>query len=75
VKHDDPYRGGWTTAHYGTPREGRHVVQIELNRSLYVDERSSEIKKNNFALLQTVLDELVAKLGEMMSNEVQFATG
>ncbi len=75
VKHDEPYRGGWTTAHYGTPSEGRHVVQIELNRALYVDERSSEIKKNDFALLQTVLDELVAKLGEMMSNEVQFATG
>lgn len=75
VKHDDPYRGGWTTGHYGAPKQGRHVVQIELNRALYVDERSSEIKKRDFAALQTVLDKLVVKLGEMMSNEAQFATG
>jgi len=75
VKHDDPYRGGWTTRHYGAPSHGRHVIQIELNRALYVDERSSEIKKSDFAALQTLLDELVAKLGEMMSNGAQFATG
>ncbi|MDH3623239.1 MAG: N-formylglutamate amidohydrolase [Myxococcales bacterium] len=75
VKHDDPYRGGWTTRNYGAPRRGRHVVQIELNRALYVDERSSEIKKDDFALLQTVLDQLIVKLGEMMSKGAQFATG
>lgn len=75
VKHDEPYRGGWTTGHYGAPRQGRHVVQIELNRALYVDERSSEIKRHDFAALQKVLDQLVAKLGEMMSDRAQFATG
>lgn len=75
VQHDKPYRGGWTTGHYGAPRSGQHVVQIELNRALYVDERSSEIKTTEFARLQAVLDQLVAKLGEMMSNGVQFATG
>lgn len=75
VKHDDPYRGGWTTGYYGAPRQGRHVVQIELNRALYVDERSSEIKKHDFVALQTILDRLVGRLGEMMLNEAQFATG
>ena len=44
VKHDDPYRGGWTTSSYGAPKRGQHAVQIELNRALYVDERTSEIK-------------------------------
>ena len=33
VKHDDPYRGGWSPSHYGPPREGWHAVQIELNRA------------------------------------------
>ena len=75
VKHDDPYRGGWTTSSYGAPKRGQHAVQIELNRALYVDERSSEIKKNDFAQLQTVLDQLVSKLGALMKSEAQFATG
>lgn len=34
-----PYAGGYTTEHYGRPVEGVHVVQIEINRSLYMDER------------------------------------
>lgn len=75
VKHDDPYRGGWTTSSYGAPKRGQHAVQIELNRALYVDERTSEIRKNDFAQLQTVLDQLVSKLGGLMKSEAQFATG
>ncbi len=75
VKHDDPYRGGWTTSSYGAPKRGQHAVQIELNRALYVDERTSEIKKDDFAQLQTVLDQLVGKLGKLLTGSAQFATG
>ena len=35
-----PYAGGWTTEHYGRPKVGRHALQIELARSLYLDERT-----------------------------------
>lgn len=75
VKHDDPYRGGWTTASYGAPKRGQHAVQIELNRALYVDEQTSEVKRDEFVALQRVLDELVVKLGQLMKAEAQFATG
>lgn len=75
VKHDDPYRGGWTTSSYGAPKRGQHAVQIELNRALYVDERTSEIKKKDFAQLQAVLDQLVGKLGDLLVGSAQFATG
>jgi len=75
VKHDVPYRGGWTTGHYGAPKRGRHVVQIELNRALYVDESTSEIKKKEFAKLRALLDALVAKLGRISLGGAQFATG
>ncbi len=75
VKHDDPYRGGWTTSTYGAPKRGQHAVQIELNRALYVDEQTSEIKKNEFTQLQAVLDQLVGKLGNLVTGSAQFATG
>ena len=75
VKHDDPYRGGWTTSSYGAPKRGQHAVQIELNRDLYVDEHTSEIKTRDFAQLRTVLDQLVGKLGELATGSAQFATG
>ena len=34
-----PYAGGYTTEHYSEPNLGVHVIQIEINRALYMDER------------------------------------
>ncbi len=38
VTRNNPYAGGFTTRHYGTPKKGVHALQIEVNRSLYMDE-------------------------------------
>ena len=37
-----PYAGGWSTQVWGRPHEGFHAVQVELNRALYLDERTLE---------------------------------
>ncbi len=34
-----PYAGGYVTASYGRPATGVHVLQIEINRALYLDEK------------------------------------
>ncbi len=38
VVRNTPYAGGFTTRHYGHPRQGSHALQIEINRGLYMDE-------------------------------------
>lgn len=63
VLHDDPYKGGYTTKHYGRPGQDQHAIQIELNRALYVNEETGEPRAGDFERLQTLLDALVAKLG------------
>jgi len=60
-----PYAGGFTTGHYGHPRRNRHAVQIELNRSLYMDERSFR-RKPGFARLRADMRDLLAHLGGVM---------
>jgi N-formylglutamate amidohydrolase len=35
---DGRFKGGFITRHYGRPAAGRHVLQIEINRRLYMDE-------------------------------------
>ena len=40
VTRNIPYSGGYTTVHYGRPGAGIHALQIEINRSLYMDEGS-----------------------------------
>lgn len=39
VARNDPYAGGFVTQHYGRPGNGVHTLQIEINRSLYMDEK------------------------------------
>ena len=40
VRRNKPYAGGFITEHYGSPAAARHAVQIEINRALYMDERT-----------------------------------
>ena len=43
VGYNWPYMGGRVTEHYGRPSAGQQVLQVELNRSLYMDEKSKQI--------------------------------
>jgi N-formylglutamate amidohydrolase len=38
VRRNKPYAGGYIAERYGLPAVGRHAVQIEVNRALYMDE-------------------------------------
>ncbi len=42
VGRNKPYAGGFITEHYGSPANGLHTVQLELNRAVYMDERRRE---------------------------------
>ncbi len=56
-----PYAGGYITEHYGRPHKGQHVLQIEINRALYMDETSFE-KSTGFARLHGDLEAMVGTL-------------
>ena len=40
VRRNKPYAGGHIVERHGAPVQGRHAVQIEVNRALYMDERN-----------------------------------
>lgn len=40
VAHNKPYAGGFITEHYGRPGRGLHALQVEINRGLYMNERT-----------------------------------
>jgi N-formylglutamate amidohydrolase len=63
VSRNKPYAGGFITEHYGQPGRGLHAVQIEINRSLYMDERTLE-RSPRFARLKADLGRLMLSLGE-----------
>lgn len=61
VAHNKPYAGGFITEHYGRPAKGLHAIQIEINRGLYMDERSLK-KLAGFDALVEDLMEFAAKM-------------
>jgi N-formylglutamate deformylase len=63
VRHDEPYRGGFSTVHYGRPREHVHAVQVELARRLYMDEQRLA-PSPDFDAMRRWCRALVAKLGQ-----------
>jgi N-formylglutamate amidohydrolase len=40
VAHNKPYAGGFITEHYGRPARRLHALQIEVNRGLYMNEKT-----------------------------------
>ena len=42
ISRNKPYAGGFITEHYGQPARGLHAMQVEINRRLYMDERTLE---------------------------------
>jgi N-formylglutamate deformylase len=68
VVHDIPYRGGFSTAHYGQPQLGVHAVQVELNRQLYMDEDALVAVPEGYARTRDFCTELVSKLGQWHPN-------
>lgn len=65
VKHDDPYRGGWSTQRYGHPDEGVHAIQIELSRALYADEATGTPSPEGVARIAQLLGTLLDALGTL----------
>ncbi len=63
VGRNDPYAGGYITRHYGQPRDNVHVLQIEVARALYMDERRIE-KTADFPALSARLREFLTSLAE-----------
>lgn len=60
VGYNWPYLGGKVTEQYGHPDRGQHVLQVELNRSLYMDEVTKKIKPSSIQVQDKIILALTA---------------
>jgi len=61
VKINEPYKGVELVRRYSDPARGRHSLQLEVNRKLYMDEARIE-KSAGFAQVQTDLGKLCSAI-------------
>ena len=62
VEYNHPYKGVELVRRYGHPAQHRHSIQVEINRKLYMDERTLAQVPEGMARLQADLKALVQKL-------------
>ena len=72
VARNAPFAGAYITQAYGRPSRNQHAVQVEIDRSLYMDENAI-LPNENFAALQEVLREVIADItgSELQSRDVR----
>ena len=56
-----PFAGAYTAQHYGRPSRRQHVVQVEIDRALYMDERTIR-PHGGFDAFRALLDGVVAEI-------------
>jgi len=61
VKINEPYKGVELVRRYSDPARGRHSLQLEINRKLYMDEARIE-KNDGFDSLKANMDQLTAAI-------------
>jgi N-formylglutamate amidohydrolase len=64
VTRNKPYAGGYITEHYGNPAAHCHALQLEVSRSLYMDERRF-VRSEGFALVARDVVGVAAELAEV----------
>lgn len=64
VARNSPFAGAYIAQHYGRPMSRKHVVQIEIDRSLYLDEARVE-PSAKFAAMSVRLNRVVAEIAQI----------
>lgn len=73
VARNKPYAGGFITEHYGRPARGLHALQIEINRGLYIDEKTLQPSRGFFQLqadLTQFIDQMMAFVRDEMGDNL-----
>lgn len=61
VARNAPFAGAYITQAYGRPTRGQHVVQVEIDRSLYMNEARVE-PRADFAAFQALITGVIAQI-------------
>ncbi len=70
VSVNDPFKGVELVKAYSSPQTGRHSLQLEINKRLYMDETTRE-RSAGFAPLQSKLRHLIEAIADYIEKEIR----
>lgn len=72
VSRNAPFAGAYITQRYGRPSQGLHAVQVEIDRALYMDERSVR-PSAEFDEVQSIVGQVLARVIDALPGRVALA--
>lgn len=72
VARNTPFAGAYTAQHYGRPSREQHVVQVEIDRSLYMDEKRIE-PNADYDAFKKMITSIVAEVSDIGRSELPLA--
>jgi len=72
VSRNMPFSGAYIAQHYGRPSRHQHVVQIEIDRGLYLDEKNV-VPSADFPAFQECLRGVIAEIADIGRSENRLA--
>ena len=66
VEVNKPYSGGFITQYYGNPNNGINVIQIELNKSKYIDEYSLKRNIEKMQKISFKIENIIKEINEIL---------
>ena len=70
VARNMPFAGAFITQHYGRPSRHQHAIQVEIDRALYMDERTLE-PNSQFEAFRTLLSGVIAEIADIGREDSQ----
>ena len=64
VSHNFPFKGGFITRHYGKPLENQQALQLEMNKSNYMDDTETHYDAKRAEKMRTLLKRTLLALAE-----------
>ena len=72
VARNAPFAGAFVTQHHGRPARNRHVVQVEIDRALYMNEQAIR-PNNNYDTFKSMIDRIVAETTDIGRKDLPIA--
>jgi N-formylglutamate deformylase len=66
VRHNNPFKGGYITRHFGNPSEQVHALQLEMTKCRYMDDTEKQYDQARADTMRSVLINTLTELSEAL---------
>ena len=66
VNHNDPFKGGYITRHFGQPSQNRHAIQLERAKIYYMQDDERQYSRERASEMQQFLKNMLHQLAQVL---------